>query len=275
MLLSIAIIAISTTGIGLLPSYDSIGVIAPLLLVIFRFLQGIAVGGDLPGAITFVAEHAENHQRGLYCSFVYCAVNLGLLLASFIGGLLTLLLTPEALMAWGWRLAFLLGLIISVIGFYLRSKILETPHFSTLEKSKKVVKTPVLYLLKTQKTSLLQGIGLVWLFAVIIAQLFLYMPTYLKTMRHLELSTALIINSFNILVFSLFIPVIGHLSDRVGRKPVIITTACLFILFTYPLYSLLLSESFLAQSAALLSFALLAAGIVGTVPATLSEMYTS
>ena len=275
MLFSIAVMAISTMGIGLLPSYASIGIMAPILLVILRFLQGFAVGGDLPGAITFVAEYADTEKRGLYCSFVYCAVNTGLLLASLVGALLTLLLSHEHLISWGWRIAFLLGLVIGIIGFYLRSKVSETPYFNRLEQTKDIVKIPFFHLFRSHLKQLIQSIGLVWIFAVIISQIFLYMPTYLNTVNHIKLSTALIINSFNILIFSLCIPIIGYLSDKVGRKPIILTTSFLFITFTYPLYTLLVNPNSIIEAAALFCFAVLSAGIVGVVPVTLAEMFST
>jgi len=273
MLVSIAIMAISTVLIGLLPTYAAIGIAAPICLVVLRFFQGIAVGGDLAGAITFVAEYADNGKRGLACSFVFCAVNFGLLLASAIGALLTSLLSHEALIFWGWRLAFILGLLIGIIGLYLRSRVAETPYFSRLEHNHDVLKVPLLHLFRMHSVRILQGIGLVWLFSVIIAQVFLYMPTYLFTVAHLKMDTALIVNSVNILIFSLCIPLAGYLSDKIGRKSIILIAAFLFVIFAYPLYILLNSSNFIVMFAALISFAILSAAIVGTVPSALTEMF--
>lgn len=275
MLISIAIMATSTVLIGLLPTYATIGIAAPILLVILRFFQGFAVGGDLPGAITFVAEYVDDRRRGLACSLVYCAVNLGILLASAMGALLTSLLPHEYLISWGWRVAFILGLMIGVVGLYLRSKIAETPYFNRLEQTQDILRTPLVHLFRIHTREVLQGIGLVWLFAVIIAQIFLYMPTYLHTTSHLKLNSALIVNSLNVLVFSLCIPFLGHLSDKIGRKPIILITALLFVILTYPLYTLLNNDHFSIQMIALISFAILSSGIVGTVPSALAEMFST
>jgi len=273
LVVTIVLMAVSTALIGLLPTYATIGILAPLFLVILRFLQGVAVGGDLPGAVTFVAEYADNKNRGFACSLIYFSVNIGLLMASVMGGLLTYLLSHEQLLGWGWRLAFLLGIVLGIVGFYLRKKIADTPYFQQLAEQQAQVKIPSLQLLKENTTQILQGIGLVWLLAVAIAQLFLYMPTYLHTMAHLELTTALLINSANILLFSLCIPLIGYLSDKIGRKPIILLTAFLFIVFSYPLYTLLNHTSLTEKILALNCFALLAAGIVSTVPSTLAELF--
>lgn len=275
MLISIGIMAISTVLIGLLPTYAAIGIAAPILLVVLRFFQGFAVGGDLPGAITFVAEYSQDAKRGFACSLLFCAVNLGLLLASAAGALLTTLLSHEHLVAWGWRIAFILGLFIGVVGFYLRKKVAETPYFNQLEQAQDIAKLPLLHVFRVHRIQILQGIGLVWLFSVIIAQLFLYMPTYLSTQGHLTLHSALIINSMNVLLFSLCIPLFGYLSDKVSRRMIIRIIALLFILFSYLFYTMLINSHFIVNLIALACFAILSAGIVGSVPSALSEMFST
>ncbi|CAN5447783.1 MFS transporter [soil metagenome] len=273
MLISIAIMALATIFIGFIPAYASIGILAPILLVSLRFLQGIAIGGDLSGAITFVAEYAEPKSRGLSCSFVYCAVNIGIVLASSIAALLTLLLTHEQFISWGWRILFWLGSIIGVVGFYLRSRVAETPFFTELAQSKNIIKFPLFYLFRIHLKELLQAMGLVWLWAVIIAQIFLFMPTYLHQISHLELDKILALNAINTLIFALCIPLMGYLSDKIGRKPLILTTAALFIILSYPLYTQLAYGSIGFKMLALCCFAILSAGIVGTVPCVLSELF--
>jgi MHS family proline/betaine transporter-like MFS transporter len=273
LLITIVLMATTTTAIGLLPTYSAIGIAAPLLLVILRFLQGIAIGGDLPGAITFVAEYADDKKRGLLCSLVYCGVNIGLLLASAIGALLISVLSQAQLMAWGWRVAFVFGIVVGFVGFYLRRKMADTPHFIHLEKTRALAKLPLLQLFRESTPQVLRSIGLAWLFAVIIAQVFLFMPSYLHTTNHFPLSKALLLNSINVLLFSLCIPFVGYLSDKIGRKPVNLVTATLFVVFTYPLYTWLSQPNFVFEIIAMNCFAVLAAGIVGTVPSAWAEMF--
>lgn len=273
LLITIALMALSTTMIGLLPTYSTIGIAAPILLIIARFLQGISVGGDLPGAITFVEEYAHDHHRGSLCSLVFCGVNVGIVLASGIGALLTFFLTQQQLTTWGWRFAFILGLVIGFVGFYLRSKMQETPYFIRLQAAEAHAKIPVLQLFRENLKQILQGAGMAWLFAVVIAQIFLYMPTYLHTQSHLSLTTALITNSFNILLFSLCIPIAGYLSDKIGRKPVLLSAALLLAIFAYPLYLILNTANFMVTISALICLAILAAGVIGTVPCMLGELF--
>lgn len=275
MLLSLAIMGISTLLIGLLPTYATIGIAAPILLIILRILQGISMGGDIPGAIAFVAEYADNHKRGLACSLVFFAVNIGLLMASAVAALLTSVLSKAHLLAWGWRIGFWLGIVIAVVGFYLRSKIAETTYFKNLEKSEDIAEFPLLHLFRIHMNEVLQGIALMWLFAVIIAQIFLYMPTYLNIELNFKLSNALILNSINGVIFALFIPVMGYLSDKVGRRPVIFVVSLLFIIASYPLYTLLQHGNLHVALLALPCFAILASGIVGTVPSSLAEMFAT
>lgn len=275
MLFSIVFMAVSTMGIGLLPTHSSIGILAPILLVFFRFIQGFAVGGDLPGALTFVSEFAGVYRRGLFCSFVYCAVNLGLLLATLVSALLTSLLSHEHLVLWGWRVAFLLGLVIALVGFYLRTKIPETPQFEQLKENQEIINNPLFNLLQMHLKPFIQSIGLVWLAAVIISQLFLFMPTYLNVVHHMSLAKALNINSCNVLIFSVCILIVGYISDKIGRRRIIFFTSLLFIIFTFPLYLLLVNPNFMIESLALICFAVFSAGIIGTVPATLTEMFST
>jgi MFS family permease len=273
LLFTIALMALATTFMGLIPSYNSIGIAAPILLVILRFLQGIAVGGDLPGAITFVAEYAADHKRGLACGLIYCGVNIGLLLASGVSTLLIFLLPHPQLVTWGWRLAFMLGLAIGVVGFYLRRKIADTPYFERLEAANEFARIPMLQVFRKNLKQFWQGSGLLCLFSMGIAQVFYYMPTYLHTVTHLPLATALTLNTISILIFSLFVPLAAYLSDKIGRKPVILLTAILFFVFSYPLYLLLNQPDLTSQLIALSCLAIITAGIIGTIPSALTEMF--
>lgn len=273
MLLAISLMAIATGGIGCLPGYSSIGIAAPIILIILRFMQGIAVGGDLPGALTFVSEYTTSSNRGLYCGLLFCAVNLGIVLASAVGAILTQLLSQDQLISWGWRMGFLLGIGIGVLGFYLRAKVEETPGFKLLQEQNAIVKHPLQHLAKAHWQHTIIGIGLFWFFAVVISQVFLYMPTFLNTAAHLPLSQALFFNVFSLLIFSLLIPIAGWISDKVGRRIIVIVTATLFLALSYPLYSLLLNPNQIIVGIGLLCFAILSAGIIGTAPAILTELF--
>lgn len=275
LLVTIMLMALATGLIGLLPTYQSIGLAAPICLVLLRLVQGIAMGGDLPGAVTFVSEYATAKQRGFLCSLVFCGINLGLLLASGAGALLAYALTHEQLLHWGWRIAFILGTLVGIIGYYLRIQLADTPSFQALQQSHGIVKLPVIELFRRDFKKILHGVGVYWLFGTVIAQLFLYMPTYLHEVIHMDLTIALIINSLNILIFSLLIPIFGTLSDRYGRKEIIISMALGFILFSYPLYFLLNSAELMIRIIGLLGFAILTAGVTAVTPCLLTEIFAT
>lgn len=275
MLISIFLMAIAATLIGLLPTYAQIGVVAPIALVVLRFLQGIAVGGDLPGAITSVAEYASPERRGLLCGIVFGSINAGALLASSMVAILTLLLSTEQLEQWGWRIAFIMGIVIAVVGYYLRRKVGETPYFAKLQQKHAYVKRPLINLLKTTPLLILQALGLMWLFAVATSQCFLYMPTYLHQTIKLPLKTAMIINSINLIIFSSLIPVMGYISDKVGRKRLLLVGSLTFILLSYPLYILLNSQHLPIQLIALFILAVMTATLVGTTPCAVCELFVT
>jgi len=275
MLISIAIMGISTLSIGCLPTYSEVGIFAPILLILCRFLQGFALGGDLPGAITFMAEYSGENQRGLFCSLIFCAVNLGLLIASMMSASLSVMLSHEALVSWGWRIPFLFGMVIAVVGYYLRTQIEETPYFLKLTAAQHIIKIPLKELFQFEKKEVFMGIGLVWTYAVINAQIYLHMPTFLHTVNGLSLTKALIINSINILFFCLCIPLMGLLTDKIGRRTVLKTAATFFILGSFPVYFLVISSHPLFILLGLMIFSIFSAGVIGALPAALSELFST
>jgi MFS family permease len=240
LLLSIALMGFSTLFIGILPTYQQIGITAPILLIVFRIIQGLAVGGDLPGAITYISETSPSANKGLNCAWVFCGVNVGILVASGIAATISILLSTEQLTVWGWRLAFLLALILIIVGYFLRRDLDESQDFINLPR--KIIKksTPLLSLLTTREFfNILRGLGVTWLFAVIIAQCYLYMPHFLVISHSLQLSHALWLNSLALIIFSFFIPIMGHLSDKIGRKKILSIASLLIIVTTYPIYHML------------------------------------
>jgi MFS family permease len=219
---------LSTVAIGCLPTYNAIGIAAPILLTIFRLLQGIAVGGDLPGGLTFVSEHADRQNRGINCAIVFCGVNIGLLLASGVGTLITSLLTQEQVFNWGWRLAFWFSAVLIVIGLYLRLGLQESNLFLAAQKNQLLVKNPLHKLLHQEFfPQTVIGLGLVWLFSVIIMQVFTKLPSFLhENSAIIALNQAMLLNTLSLAIFAALIPLMGWVSDRVGRKKCCLSQVC-------------------------------------------------
>jgi MFS family permease len=276
LLCSILLMGLATIAIGCLPTYQSIGIWAPILLTLFRLLQGIAVGGDLPGGITYVAEHANQRSRGVNCAIVFCGVNFGLLLASGMGTVITAFLNHDQLYSWGWRVAFWFSAVLILLGLYLRLGLTESMIFLQAIKHKRIVKNPLRLVLHKALHSTIVGIGLTWLFSILIMQVFTKLPSYLhENSALLTVDKAMLLNTFSVAVFALLIPFMGFLSDYIGRKKMLVIATMLWIILAYPLYKALLVPNLVIVIFAIVVLDILGAAIVGTVPAALTELFAS
>src|SRR5918992_5149401 len=219
---TIILMAAATFAVGLLPDYASIGVWAPIGLVVLRMIQGFSTGGEYGGAATFMAEYAPDKKRGFCGSFLEFGTLAGFSLGAFLMLGVSSLLSDAAMQSWGWRLPFLLAAPLGLIGMYLRTRMEDTPVFRELEeKGQKEHETTTEFrdlLLGFWKPLLLLG-GLVVALNVVNYTLLSYMPTYLQSEIGLSADGALVVPLIGMLTMMLFLPLAGALSDRVGRKP--------------------------------------------------------
>lgn len=229
--LSILIMAFSTLIIGLLPGYNVIGGWAVFFLLLFRFLQGVSFGGELPGAVVFTAEHIRLH-KGLGTSFIITALSYGAACAGLIGALLHKALTYEQMLAWGWRIPFFFGFIIGIIAYIVRRNTTETPAFELLPK-KDIKKHPFLTIVKTDLSSLLIGISLTAASAIVISFM-IFLPSYLSFYKDLEVHDNFILSAALFLTLAVWTPFFGYFSDITGRRYWLISGAiCIFIISFY------------------------------------------
>ncbi|MED4697290.1 MFS transporter [Peribacillus frigoritolerans] len=227
----------STFAIGLLPTYDSIGVWAPILLVALRLFQGFALGGEYGGASLLMIEHAPRKQRGFWGALLQSATPLGLLLASGTFTLVTLL--PEAqFLAWGWRIPFIISIILLGVGTFIRFSVKETPAFQELKETGKEVKLPIVELFRAYPKSILIAFGArigetvsFNLFNVFVIS---YVNTQLGLSSNVALTGVFVASAVAVVVSPLF----GALSDRIGRKPVYLFGTSFLVLFAFPFFSL-------------------------------------
>ncbi len=274
LVLTIMLMAVPTAAIGFLPTYHQIGISASFLLVFLRLLQGISMGGNYSGSITFTTEHSPEKNRGLIGSFAVTSCLMGLMLGSGTAALFSSFLDDAALESWGWRAPFLMGILICVVGYYMRRTVSESPAYEAAQKSGELEKNPIKTLFSKYRGALFTLILVVMLHDLSFYILFVYMPTHLTEFLHLDKSTALSINTVN--MFFVMLVTIGSawLSDRYGRKMVMGAAALLFIVATIPLMSIINQASnpwviFLAQT-------LLAVGVggyFGPLPALMVESY--
>lgn len=218
--LTILLMAGATLGVGMIPDYASIGIGAPVLLVLLRMVQGFSTGGEYGGAATFMAEYAPDASRGFYGSFLEFGTLAGFSFGASLMLGFSLMLGDEAMHAWGWRLPFLIAAPLGLIGMYLRSKMEDTPIFrERADRETQAAPSPGLVRLAGRyRRPMLVVAGLVVALNVVNYTLLSYMPTYLQRRIGLSNDEALIVPIVGMLFMMVFLPLAGSLSDRVGRR---------------------------------------------------------
>ncbi|SFA73381.1 MFS transporter, MHS family, proline/betaine transporter [Amycolatopsis marina] len=237
--LTVIMMSGSTFCIGLLPSWETIGPAAAVLVILLRALQGFSAGGEYGGAATFIAEYAPDRKRGFLGSWLEFGTLVGFFLGAGVVTVSTVLLGDEAMREWGWRVPFLIAGPLGLVGLYLRTKLEDTPVFREVEKQKKVSKSPLRELLTHHWRSILHLIGLVILLNVGDWIMLAYVETYLKNVLGLDGNIPLFIVMGVILAMLAVIVPLGSLSDRIGRKPILIACCAGFLTLPIPAFSLM------------------------------------
>lgn len=265
---------ISTFAVGCLPTYQQVGIWAPILLTLCRLLQGISTGGEWGSCMSFLAEYATPFNRGFIVSWSEFSIAVGLLLGSGSGAILSYLLSPEELNAWGWRIPFWSGILIALLGLYVRRQIDETPVFKECEDAQALTQTPLMDVLKNYKKETILSFGIVIGWTISYWLVMAYMPTYISKVLKFPLSVGLSLNTFLIVIFMVAIPFTGILADKIGRKPVIIYSTLGFVILSYPLFYLLsTTHSTAIMFMVLVVLAILEALICGGATVYMTEIF--
>jgi MFS family permease len=275
--ITISIMGVSTFLIGLLPSYASIGILAPILLILLRILQGLALGGEYGGAAIYVAEHAPDERRGYFTSFIQTTATLGLLLALIVIVGIQLLVGETAFASWGWRIPFLLSAVLVGISLYIRLSLRETPLFSKLKEEKKTSKSPIVDSFKggAWKLMLLALLGATAGQAVVWYTGQFYALTFLQSTLGLELLPASVIVGVALVLATPFFLFFGNLSDKIGRKPIILG-GCLIAAITYiPIYQAMtnLAANYVALTLLVFIQVVYVTMVYGPIAAFLVELF--
>ena len=235
LLLIIGLMTLAIAMIAFAPTYAAIGIAAPLLILLARLLQGFSAGGEFASATSFLIESAPARRRGFYGSWQMVGQGLAVLFGSLLGTFLTRTLTPEALDGWGWRVPFLFGLIIGPLGLYVRGRLDETAAFVQSRQAENKPALGATLAAHIQETFVCMGIIIAATISYYVV--LLYMPTFARMQLHLALDRAFLAQAISLACLIVLTPIFGALSDRIGRKPIMIAALILYLLLTYPLFS--------------------------------------
>lgn len=268
---TLMLMGVSTVLIGLLPSYESIGVLAPILLVTLRVIQGMGIGGEWGGALLIAVEHSDEKKRALYGSVPQMGVPIGLLLGTFAMSLTTFLTTDEQFLSWGWRVPFLISAVLVGLGFWIRNGVEESEAFQKVKESGEVAKVPLVETLKHHWKEVLLATGM----KVVETAPFYIFSTFIISYatKFVNMDRTVVLNSITIstLVCVLLIPVMGRLADRVGRRPLYLWGTVAMILYTFPYFMLVNTGS----NALLILANVIGLGIIWTpITAVLGTLYS-
>ncbi|ABP60634.1 MFS transporter [Enterobacter sp. 638] len=263
----------ATFVMGLLPTFSQIGIAATVLLVVTRLIQGFAAGGESSGATTFLAEYAPTARRGYFTCWID---NFGFM--AFVAGsglvfLLTATLGEATMSDWGWRIPFLIAGPLGLVGLYLRKHLEDTPEFLEMVKSGKTEASPLRTAVTTAWGALLFCVGFVVIKAVGHWTLQTFMPSYLSTELHYSKLDSYAITTVGLFSIAVMVPFMGYLSDKFGRKPLMLAGCAGFILFTYPAMMVMARGDMLSAILAMLLLGAFIAAFDGACSAAMAELF--
>ncbi len=270
--LTIIMMGVGSLIVALTPSYGSIGVLAPVLLLVARLLQGFSAGGEFQGSATYLAEHAPADRRALVSSWHVVSIGLAVLLATGVAALTTSLIPQPALGTWGWRLPFLFGALLSLYGVWIRLRLPETPSFKKVEQRREIDANPLLNAIRRHPRESL----FVFVIQMGTVQFYIwtvFLPTYAHLSGNLPLSEGLWGGIIGLIVYTGGTPIAAAISDRIGRKPLLFIAFGGFFILTWPLLMLLRNGDFATYLLVdVVGMALIASGN-GVLTAVLCELF--
>lgn len=270
--LSVLLMALPTLFIGLLPTYAQIGLAAPLLLLVLRIMQGIAIGGEVPAAWVFVAEHVPKNRIGFACASLTSGLTFGILIGSLMGSTIYTQLSSEDVLSYGWRIAFIAGGVFGFLAVYLRGWLQETPVFEAMKANKELSReVPLKTVLRNHRTSVVLSMLVTWMLTAAIMVLILMTPTIIQ--NHFGLTAELAFKGNNIASFCLVLGCLagGVLADKIGHAKALLFGSLFLLVMNYTLYVDLMSgaTNFLPLYA-LTGFSV---GVVGIVPTVMIHSF--
>ena len=276
LILTLEIMGTATVCIGLIPTYETIGIWAPILLIICRLLQGIGLGGEWGGAVLMSFESAPESKRAFYGSLPQIGMSIGLLLASGVIALLSAILSPEAFLSWGWRVAFILSAVLLIVGSYMRMTVQETKDFAEAKAKAPEAKFPLIEVFKKYPKMVLAGMGARFLDGVSFNVFGVYSLTYLTQQHGVHREAALSSLIVASAVMAVAIPFWGQFADRHGKAKIFGICVLLLGIISFPAFWVLhnYAHNFVLVTLTLtLAFAILHAGQYATMASLFSDSF--
>jgi MHS family proline/betaine transporter-like MFS transporter len=273
--ISIALMALAVGLTGLIPTYEAIGIAAPILMVSCRLLQGFSLGGEWGGAAAALAEYAPPGRRGFLSSFQSVAGGIASLAAILTAALLNATLEETELQAWGWRLPFIFGALLGPVAYYLRTRVSETPAFEeVMADATSIARAPLWAAIRTHGKAMLIAMGISSIIITLQYMFVIFMPSYATRTLSINQASALHATAVGVVFYILFTPVVGRISDRIGRRAPLLVCAALSFVLAYPAFLLLTTyPTPMAFMAVQIVGSLLQTLMSGVIAAILAEMF--
>jgi MHS family proline/betaine transporter-like MFS transporter len=273
--LSVVIImmALGTLMLGLTPSYDSIGIWAPVLLVVGRIIQGIAAGGEFGSATAFLAEYSRPTKRGFNCSWIEFGSVMGFLLASGVVAVLFAVFDDRTVTDWAWRIPFLITVPLAAVGYYIRTTIEDTPDYRALEEAEEVPTAPIKEVFQHNRKQFFQTVGVEIFMNCTFYVVLTYLLTYQEDTVGFNAGTAARLSVIASLTAAVIIPLSGRAADRWGRKPVLLTAGVLLLVLSWPMFQWMNQGTAVAGFCSTFVLSAVLALILGTHTSAVAELF--
>jgi len=270
---SILLMVVATVMIGVAPTFADVGVLAAAWLFLARLLQGVGLSGEFAGAASYLVELAPRRHRALYGSFSTFTVGMALLSGTCVAALISSVLSPEAVQSWGWRLPFLAAAPVGLIGLYIRLKVQESPRFIEIADRNEIASAPVLLMLREcwRQILVVLGVTVVWSISAYIV--LVYAGTYLATQTRLSFGGALVVQAIALGVYTVVVPLSAVISDRIGRRPILIAASGALTILSVPMFILLQTGELPLMILGSSMLSGLVGLFAGPAPTALAEMF--
>lgn len=270
--IGILTMVVPTTVIGLLPSYESIGIAAPIILTIARLIQGFSLGGEFSGCVVYLTEHAPANKRGLTGSIVYISQCLGMLLGLIVAYLLSVFLSKDDLWAFGWRLPFISSFFVGMIGLYIRNRLAESPIYTTIKNRGLILQSPLKEIFLNHKKKIAFAIGLYINVTAPFYAATIFSHNYILTLGYSQGECSMA-SGFTLITMIITFPIAAYISDKVGRKPVILFSCIALVIFTYPIFLMIRPNSYYLTVLSQMLLSAIVAFHMGAIPTILVELF--